>query len=163
MPFVPLAQTPAIPVRELTLNEYKSKQDNPIILKLNGSMWDDPVTENPKLGTTEIWRLISTTEDTHPIHLHAVQFHILDRQPFDEEKYEEEKELEFKGPPVPAEPNETGWKDTIRANPKEVTRIMVKFGPFTTFDPTIGGNYVWHCHMSEHEDNEMMRPYKIMP
>ena len=163
MPFVPLAQTPAMTVRELTLNEYKSKQDNPIMLKLNSSMWDDPVTENPKLGTTEIWRLINTTEDTHPIHLHGVQFHILDRQPFDAEKYEEKKTLEFEGPPVPAEPNEAGWKDTIRANPKEVTRIMVKFGPFTTFDPTIGGNYVWHCHMLEHEDNEMMRPYRIMP
>jgi spore coat protein A len=162
MPFTPLLQTPTTPVRELTLNEYESKQDHPIVLKLNGSMWDDPITENPKLGATEIWHLINTTEDTHPIHLHAVQFHILDRKPFDAEKYKEKKELEFEGPPVPAEPNEAGWKDTIRADAKALTRIIVKFGPYNSFNPTTtGGNYVWHCHMLEHEDNSMMRPYKI--
>jgi len=162
MPFVLLVQTPATPVRELTLNEYKSKQDNPIILKLNGSMWDDPITENPKLGSTEIWRLINPSEDTHPIHLHGVQFHILDRQPFDADEYNDTKELEFEGPPATVEPNETGWKDTIRAEAEAVTRILVKFGPYSTFDPTTGGNYVWHCHMLEHEDNSMMRPYRII-
>ena len=162
MPFVPLSQTPATPVRKLTLNEYESKQDNPIILKLNGSMWDDPITENPKLGSTEIWSLINASEDTHPIHLHAVQFHILDRQPFDADKYEDTKELEFEGPPVKVEPNEAGWKDTTRAEAEAVTRILVKFGPYSTFDPTAGGNYVWHCHMLEHEDNSMMRPYRMI-
>jgi spore coat protein A len=161
MPFVPLVPTPTTPVRDLTLDEKKSKQGNPVMLKLNGLMWDDPITENPKLGETEIWRLINTAEDTHPIHLHAVQFQILDRQPYDVDTYKGKKEIDVEGPAGPPEPNEVGWKDTVRANTETITRIIVKFGPFRTFNPTTGGNYVWHCHILEHEDNSMMRPYKI--
>ena len=52
-------------------------------------------------------------------------------------------------------PTENGRKDTIIAYPGEVTRIRMTFG--------LGGQYVWHCHIVEHEDNEMMRPYRIGP
>jgi spore coat protein A len=48
-----------------------------------------------------------------------------------------------------------GWKDTVRVNAKTVTRIIVPFEGFA-------GKYVWHCHILEHEDNEMMRPYEVL-
>jgi spore coat protein A len=69
--------------------------------------------------------------------------------------YQNAEGLKFKGKPVPPEPNEAGWKDTVRANPGVVTRIIVRFEGYV-------GRYVWHCHVLEHEDNEMMRPYEIV-
>jgi FtsP/CotA-like multicopper oxidase with cupredoxin domain len=78
----------------------------------------------------------------------------------------------LRGPAMPSEPNEAGWKDTIKMFPGEVTRVVVRWAPqdlavasVTTgvnrypFDPTQGPGYVWHCHILDHEDNEMMRPY----
>jgi bilirubin oxidase len=100
-------------------------------------LWDHPVTENPALGATEIWEIYNFTEDAHPIHLHQVQFRVLDRQ-------------DSMGAIRPAEAWESGFKDTVIAYPGEITRILA------TFD--IAGLYVWHCHIVEHEDNEMMRP-----
>ena len=125
-------------------------------------MWADPVTEDPQVGTTEIWRIFNTTEDVHPIHLHLVQFNVLDRQPFDAARYLEAKELGLNpslgdyitGSRVAPDPNEMGRKDTVRAAPGQVTRIIAKFD--------FPGRYVWHCHIVEHEDNEMMRPYDIV-
>ncbi|MDH5384852.1 MAG: multicopper oxidase domain-containing protein, partial [Candidatus Aminicenantes bacterium] len=74
-----------------------------------------------------------------------------------------------KGPVVPPLPHETGWKDTVIMYPGEVTRIMVRWAPTDVavgdtanehfpFDPNGGHGYVWHCHIIDHEDNEMMRP-----
>jgi spore coat protein A len=60
------------------------------------------------------------------------------------------------GPPLPLDANELGWKDTVRADPFTVTRIIIRFEGFS-------GRYVWHCHLLEHEDNEMMRPYEVVP
>ncbi len=155
-PLTHLAEHLAIKTRNLTLEERLDSEGNPIILLLNGAMWDDPVTENPRLGTVEIWQLINLTMDTHPIHLHLVQFRILDRRPFDVGWYKEHKEIRYTGPARPPDPNEAGLKDTVRANPGEVIRIIVPFTDFT-------GRYVWHCHILEHEDNEMMRPYDVVP
>jgi len=105
--------------------------------------WDDPITENPALGATEIWELHNFTEDAHPIHIHEVQFQVVDRQPIDG------------GAPRAPEPWETGLKDTVIAYPDEITRVRARFD--------LPGLYVWHCHIVEHEDNEMMRPYFIGP
>jgi len=74
----------------------------------------------------------------------------------------------LKGKPTPAPLNEQGWKDTIQMNPGEVTIIRVRFAPIDgspnyPFDPTVGPGYVWHCHILDHEDNEMMRPYLVKP
>ncbi len=70
------------------------------------------------------------------------------------------------GDPRPAAPNEQGWKDTVLVPPFTVTNIRVRFAPQDgssfTFDPTQGPGYVWHCHILDHEDNEMMRPYKLV-
>jgi FtsP/CotA-like multicopper oxidase with cupredoxin domain len=104
--------------------------------------WDDPITENPVLNSIEIWEMRNFTEDAHPIHIHEVQFQLVDRQPFN-------------GDPRPPESWETGFKDTIIAYPGEITRVKALFD--------LPGLYVWHCHIVEHEDNEMMRPYFIGP
>jgi FtsP/CotA-like multicopper oxidase with cupredoxin domain len=104
--------------------------------------WDDPVTENPAVGATEVWEMYNFTEDAHPIHIHEIMFQVLERQP-------------FAGPARGPEAWETGRKDTVIAYPGEVTRVKA------TFDRA--GLFVWHCHIVEHEDHEMMRPYRIGP
>jgi spore coat protein A, manganese oxidase len=105
--------------------------------------WDDPITENPALGAIETWELHNFTEDAHPIHIHEVQFQIVDRQSMEG------------GMTRAPEPWEAGFKDTVIAYPGEVTRVRALFD--------LPGLYVWHCHIVEHEDNEMMRPYFIGP
>jgi spore coat protein A len=85
-----------------------------------------------------------------------VRFQILDRRRFDAFTYLNSGELRYTGPVTPPEAFEAGWKDTVRADPKMVTRIIVRFEGFA-------GRYVWHCHVLEHEDNEMMRPYDVVP
>jgi spore coat protein A len=115
-----------------------------------------PVTENPVIDSTEIWSFINTTDDSHPIHLHLVRFQILDRRNFETFTYQTTGELRFTGPVTPPDPEEAAWKDTVRAHPQMVTRIIVKFEGYV-------GRYVWHCHVLEHEDNEMMRPYDVIP
>jgi FtsP/CotA-like multicopper oxidase with cupredoxin domain len=89
-----------------------------------------------------VWEIHNFTEDAHPIHIHEVQFQVVDRQPFE-------------GVARPPEVWEAGFKDTVIAYPEEVTRVKVMFD--------LAGLYVWHCHIVEHEDNEMMRPYFIGP
>jgi len=153
VPKIPESQ--AVQTRLLTLNEYVNKSGNPVMLLLNASHWSLPVTEKPVLGSTEIWTLINPTNDSHPIHLHLVRFQILDRQTYEPWLFQTKRELHFLGPPVPPDPNEAGWKDTVRADSRMVTRIIVPFTGYT-------GRYVWHCHILEHEDNEMMRPYEVV-
>lgn len=100
--------------------------------------WGDSVTEDPVVGDTEIWELHNFTADAHPIHVHLVMFQVMGRGP---------------DGTTPPEQWETGWKDTVIAYPDEITRIKARFD--------IAGLYVWHCHILEHEDNEMMRPYRV--
>jgi FtsP/CotA-like multicopper oxidase with cupredoxin domain len=104
--------------------------------------WDQPITENPALDSTEIWEIFNFTEDAHPIHIHEVQFQVVDRRPFGEDAR-------------PPDSWEAGFKDTVIAYPGEITRVKALFD-----NP---GLFVWHCHILEHEDNEMMRPYRIGP
>lgn len=146
----------AVRTRRLTLDEKINFADQSGGMLLNGTPWSAPVTENPVLHTTEIWELLNLTQDSHPIHLHLVRFQILDRRPFDTAEYLDRHTVRYLGPAVPPQPEEAGWKDTIRADPGMVTRIVVPFNGYS-------GRYVWHCHVLEHEDNEMMRPYEILP
>jgi bilirubin oxidase len=117
-------------------------------------MWDDPVTENPGLNDTEIWEIYNFTADAHPIHIHEVQFQVINRQLLvaDEEGISLPP-ARLVGAAFPPEPWETGFKDTVIAYPGQVTRIKA------TFD--LPGQFVWHCHIVEHEDNEMMRPLRV--
>jgi FtsP/CotA-like multicopper oxidase with cupredoxin domain len=103
-------------------------------------LWGNAITENPALGSTETWEIFNFTADAHPIHIHLVGFQVVDREIFG-------------GTPVAPQPWELGLKDTVIAFPGEITRVRA------TFD--IPGLYVWHCHIVEHEDNEMMRPYCV--
>jgi spore coat protein A len=105
--------------------------------------WDDPITENPALGATEVWEMYNFTEDAHPIHIHEVEFDVVERESIETG--------ETRGP----ESWETGRKDTVVAYPGEITRVKA------TYDRP--GRFVWHCHIVEHEDHEMMRPYFIGP
>ena len=117
--------------------------------------WMQPTTDNPQLGATETWEFYNFTADAHPIHIHEVQFRVVDRQALatDEEGMAIQP-ASLLGGPRPPEVWESGFKDTVIAYPGEVTRVQA------TFD--IAGRYVWHCHILEHEDNEMMRPYDVV-
>ena len=140
--------------RRLLLEEIMASPGQPHRVLLNGALFMDAPTEDPVSGTTEIWELVNTTKDAHPIHLHAVHFRILDRQPFDVRRQLERKETVLRNKPIVPEEGERGWKDTVICPPSQVTRLLVPFAA----EP---GRYVWHCHTLEHEDNEMMRPLVI--
>ena len=204
--------------RALTLNENMGP-GGPLEVLVNNTMWAMPTSETPVVGSTELWEIINLTADTHPIHLHLMQFQILNRQAFNLAKYNKVYGMPMpgmgpplpydvanaatgfrlggnpdvtpylRGAPVPPDPNETGWKDTFRMNPGEVTRVLVRVAPqdadarvggpvgpgmnLFPFDPTAGlgttdayghpggPGYVWHCHIVDHEDNEMMRRMTI--
>lgn len=134
-------------------------------------LWADPVTENPDPGDTEVWEFYNATGDAHPIHVHEIAFEVVNRQDIlvvedgngDENAEENGDGDEIPGTvqvvpgsvPIPPEPWETGLKDTVTAYPGQVTRIRAQFNR--------PGQFVWHCHIVEHEDNEMMRPYRIGP
>lgn len=150
-----LASSSAIKTRKLTLDEELDPTGRVIRSLLNGARWSAPTTETPVLGTTEIWELINTTQDAHPIHLHATRFQVLDRRAFDVNVRKKTRVTKYTAPAKPPEPNESGWKDIVRVDPGTVTRIIVRFDGFP-------GRYSWHCHILEHEDNEMMRPLEIL-
>ena len=145
----------AVRTRRLTLEEVDYLTGEPDVHLLDGKRWHDPVSENPVLDTTEIWELMNLTDDSHPIHLHLVRFQVLDRRPLNTGVYLYQNKLVYTGDAVPPEPHEMGWKDTVRATPGACTRIIVNFSGYP-------GRYVWHCHILEHEDNEMMRPYDVI-
>jgi spore coat protein A len=154
-PVTRILESQAVKTRLLSLDEYQNHVAEPVLMLLNGTYWHQPITEKPVLNTTEIWTLINPTDDSHPIHLHLVRFQILDRRRFDVPLYMSKRDLRFTGEVGPPEASEAGWKDTVRAQPGMVTRIIVHFEGYA-------GRYVWHCHILEHEDNEMMRPYEVM-
>ncbi|MUN05743.1 multicopper oxidase domain-containing protein [Agromyces luteolus] len=119
-------------------------------------MWEEDVTENPAVGATEVWEFVNTTGDAHPMHVHEVVFEVVDRQALQiDVDGEVAQPVQPVGAPRPPEPWETGFKDTVIAYPGEVTRVRATFA-----NP---GQFVWHCHIVEHEDNEMMRPYRVGP
>jgi spore coat protein A, manganese oxidase len=151
-----IPESESVRTRELTLQEFDDVLEAPMTHLLNGARWHDPVTETPAIDTVEIWSLINLTDDSHPIHLHLVRFQILDRRPFDVTEYLVHRRVRYIGAAVAPDPTEAGWKDTVRASPGAVTRIIVRFEGYV-------GRYVWHCHILEHEDNEMMRPYEVIP
>ena len=127
------------------------------------------VTTKPRSGDTEDWLLVNTTADTHPIHLHLVTFEVIDRRPFDVAAYDPvTQEITYTGPAVPARPNENGRKDTVQAPPGQVTRIRARFelpdeGAIQLPPGVSNPQYVWHCHILEHEENDMMRAFEVTP
>jgi FtsP/CotA-like multicopper oxidase with cupredoxin domain len=118
-------------------------------------LWMDPVTENPGVGDTEVWEFYNTTADAHPMHIHEVAFEVVNREGLVLEDEEVVQPVQLDGNITPPESWETGVKDTVVALPGQVTRVRAHFSS--------PGQFVWHCHIVEHEDNEMMRPYRIGP
>ncbi|MBB6247343.1 multicopper oxidase domain-containing protein [Rhodanobacter sp. A1T4] len=146
----------AIRDRQLALGEQDDASGNAMTMLLDGKMWSDPISEKPRQHTTETWSFVNITGDAHPIHLHLVRFQIIDRRPFDLFAWNAHRIVKYTGAAEAPPPHEAGWKDTVRTDPGMVTRIAMRFDG----EP---GRYVWHCHFLEHEDNEMMRPYELLP
>src|SRR5262249_13961018 len=120
---------------------------------------------NPKAGTVEVWNLINTTGDAHPIHIHLVEFQILERRTFNQNVWTNNRQLVMTGPSRRPLPNERpARKDPVLTTPGMVTRVIARFDlpSGTQVTPGQRFRYVWHCHILEHEDNEMMRPFDVI-
>ena len=150
-----ISESSAITTRTITLNEYQDKVGNSMEMLLNRKHWHEPTTERPKLNTTEIWEFLNLTEDVHPMHLHMVRFQVLDRRVFDTFSYLMHKQLKFIAAAETPKANEFGWKDVIQCPPGMITRVIIHFEGFT-------GEYLYHCHILEHEANDMMRPFEVI-
>ena len=166
LPSVTPLPAPSVTRRLALLEEMSMYWDGPaeaLLGAVDGSgiphprMWAEPVAENPSVGATETWEFYNATADAHPMHVHEAAFQVIDREALvlDSASGETAVPIQLTGRTRPAEPSETGFKDTVIAYPGEVTRIRARFAT--------AGQYVWHCHIVEHEDNEMMRPYRIGP
>ena len=116
----------------------------------------EPVTEDPAVGATEVWGFYNTTGDAHPMHIHEITFEVVNREGLVlDEAGDVLQPIQLDGNITPPESWETGFKDTVIAYPGQVTRVRMQF--------TNPGQFVWHCHIVEHEDNEMMRPFRVGP
>jgi spore coat protein A, manganese oxidase len=163
----------------------------PVMALMNNRRFDTPDVEEVKVDTVEEWNILNLTADTHPIHLHLIGFQVAERQALDVPGYllatygtEELKDADVGTGPVtlpapdgflmgdvlPRGEFEAGWKDTVQVHPGHVTRILVPFGPSAAPGLPFGqrhrarpftGDYLWHCHILDHEDNDMMLPYKV--
>jgi spore coat protein A len=158
--------------RNMALIEFDDADanDEPIIALLNNRLWANGAPTQVKRGALEVWHVINMTEDAHPIHLHQVHFQVLGRQPFDAPRYRKDWVGDrapatgpdpisptpyLNGPMTGPEADETGFKDTVRSAPGQVTSIVVRFGDYT-------GIYPWHCHILDHEDNSMMQRFEVV-
>jgi spore coat protein A, manganese oxidase len=176
-PISRLSPTPSAPMREIVMKENMDMATGiPIEVLLNGKMFNEMdeadnmiIDETPKVGDTEIWQFVNLTVDAHPMHMHLVQFQVYDRQPFNAAQFDADRMAGIArsvgnyvtGPAVLPPPEEMGWKDTVKSMPGEITRVIAKFDvPAGTALPA---EYVYHCHILEHEENEMMRPFLVVP
>jgi len=164
--------------RYITMYEYESATGDPTHLFFNGLPYEAPATETPRQGTTEIWHLIDLTDDNHPLHIHLGLFLVLQQTKLlklDEfkacmQKHNDAQRCNIdkhaKGKVMPAPAQERGWKNVFKMQPGYMTTILVQFSflhseqPYP-FNATAEPGYVYHCHILDHEDNEMMRPLKI--
>lgn len=186
-PMTRLAGLASAATRTMSLVEVLNADGVPVMALLNNRTFHSPDITVVRGDTLEQWELVNTTVDAHPIHLHLTQFQVLDRQRFHVDDYLSATGYldpgtglvtPGRGNAVPAAPfligrptpppaNERGWKDTVVAMPGEVTRIIVPFGAGAAggaplaIGSSFTGEYVWHCHILEHEDNDMMQRYLI--
>jgi FtsP/CotA-like multicopper oxidase with cupredoxin domain len=168
----PIAPLPAETlVRPLALVEQMSEffEDAPTEAKLatldgnpnagpanwHARAWEDPVTENPAVGASEVWEIYNATGDAHPVHIHEIVFEVVDRQDILVDDEDHHVQVVPGSAPMPPAPWELGRKDTAISFPGQVLRLRGRFDA--------PGQFAWHCHIVEHEDNEMMRPYRIGP
>jgi spore coat protein A len=169
-----------LPVTQLALRQRGETQHQ--LYRLLPSMFSDSVRYLARDGDVEIWKFINLSGDSHPIHLHLVHFKLITRDAYSEvqrlpKAVDEDDgggyEIHFdpSAAPIPLDQAETGWKDTIRVDPSEMVIIAVPFKRYAEQETEPGqgerlymtGRYMYHCHILEHEDHEMMRPYVVMP
>jgi spore coat protein A len=160
--------------RFITLNEIGAETAG-WHLNLNGLPFSpDSTEETPSVGTVEEWSYVNMTGDTHPMHLHLVTFQVVGRTPFNVDAYEDavgsgpdgvpggtDPTPYATGPMLPPSPDERGFKDTVKANPGYFTTVRAKFD--LPEGVTAPQKYVHHCHILEHEDNDMMQSYVVTP
>src|SRR5699024_10874482 len=148
---------PALAIKERTMQLDESiDQYGRVIHLLNNRTWDAPATEKPKLDTIEIWHLVNNFDFPHPVHLHLVHFEVLGRKLITEDDFDKKGNYILKLEDLtPAHKYERGPKDTVSAEPGQVTSIIMHFKEHA-------GDYVWHCHLLEHEDNDMMRQLSVV-
>ena len=146
--------TPVV-TRDFILLEAMDRSGRSLGVRINGTGYNDPVTESVKLGSTEKWRFINDTEYAHPVYLDMAQFHILERQGYSVVALRNGS-VELVGTPRPAPANERGWKDTAVVSPREVLTLLVRFEGYP-------GRYVFGSQILEHMDKSLMRPYEVMP
>jgi spore coat protein A len=164
-----LAESAATDESEVTLVEVGAGQSEQISRwRTVATRFEDKTNFFPVMGRPEIWRLINLTGDTHPIHVHLDAFQILNRQPAavdvpDGGITDSTTRATVRiglavedGIHHALDANELGLKDTVRVNANEVVDILVRF-------ETFAGRYMYHCHILEHEDRDMMRPFVVMP
>ncbi|MCO5579909.1 hypothetical protein L7F22_033776 [Adiantum nelumboides] len=173
-----LSEKHVVTRRNIVLYEFDSASGEPTHLLINFANFSSPITEFPKHGTTELWHIINLTPDNHPLHIHVAAFQVLRQQKLNntdelaacavKHKGIEACHIESyaDGPSEPPPLNEAGWKNVYKMQPFYVTTILVRFSlidsqPFP-FDPSADPGYAYHCHILDHEDNSMMRPYKIV-
>lgn len=150
-----------------TIGTFTSQGTDNQGLNTWGLPYISATTENPNAGDTEVWQIFNLTGDTHPIHFHLVNVQLIQRQPFGGVPGVQGLDWDYTGSPTPSDPNEIGWKETVRMNPGEVSTVIMKFdlpnlptaAMRNAVSPRTGGKeYVWHCHILEHEEHDMMRP-----
>ena len=158
--------------RFITLNEVGAGTAG-WYLNLGGLHFTDPTTESPRAGTVEDWVYVNTTPDTHPMHTHLVNHQVVGRTPFDVAAYVADHGTPTgvpggidptpyaTGPMEPPTPDERGFKDTSKANPGYFLTVRARFD--LPKGVTAPQSYVHHCHIVEHEDNDMMRPFTVIP
>ncbi|NVO00965.1 MAG: multicopper oxidase domain-containing protein, partial [Geobacteraceae bacterium] len=162
----PLTATAGLPIRTVALEEIVDEYQRimPTIDRRGYDLPGIPATEIITVNNTEIWDVINTTADAHPMHLHQVAFQIVHRQPFTSFTpatndttngvFSAAAYTAGAGTAVAPDPHDAGWKDTAYMPPGIVTRVIAKFD--------LLGEYVWHCHILSHEEHDMMRPMKIV-
>jgi spore coat protein A len=145
--------------------------DKPTYSDSYGLNYMDPPTELYKNGQTVVWDIYNTTGDTHPMHFHLANVQVIGRADFDNTTPGSISFVPTSGW-TPPDPNYRGWKETVRMNPGEITRVIMKFQlpavPFAVPGSPRAGlqgghEYVWHCHILEHEEHDMMRPLVVLP
>jgi len=186
-------QPPALPAlgppertRVVTLTQdLKLRRWPPAGMSLNNLCFSDDPIATPRQGTTELWEIVNTTADDHPIHLHLVNMRLVNRQAFDLVGYTltnprpkmgtpwaPPPDKFLTGRPQAPQPWESGPKDTVSCPPNMVTRFLARFPTADElgFDPDAKFHsahdmelqgYVWHCHILDHEDDCMMARYRL--
>ncbi|MFC6360157.1 multicopper oxidase domain-containing protein, partial [Luteococcus peritonei] len=125
------------------------------VMEITGTMWGDPGTENPGVGAVEDWEIYTIVQNApvpHPIHIHETTFEVVERRMID---YDVEARVMTRGPKVLLSPSRTGRKDTAFVYPGAMMRVRMRF--------STPRQYMWHCHLLEHEDDEMMCPFRVGP